>query len=283
MIVKIFFFTLPLFFLIGCAKKSDLKKLEKGFSEKVYSLNDEASDLNYDINKLENNLYKEKKKNKKLSEKLTDLENDYYRLKIASNHNYEGLLENDKSIKNDLSNVASKADSKFIYMRNILKEHQGKVDAINLQRDDRGICIALAPNRIDDGNVTITLLPSIRPSWIKSRCNVEKIINYGSTFGALSQSCKSKSRGDKKFAKYFKFIPNSNSVYTIDLIANTDTYLFLLDKNGNELSRNDDYGGHSKGSNSRIEQELKNGEIYYIEATTYNNGIAIGIEIIINK
>jgi len=245
MIIKIFLLTFPLFLLIGCATSSELKRLKKDLSNKI-------SNSNYEIE---------------------DLENKYYKLKKALNYNYESLLENDKSIQNDLKDIGREIDNKFQMIGYDINEIKSKTDNISIQRGKGGTFIS--PKNKDEGFKT-------RPNWISNKCSVEKI-NYGSVFGFLSKSCKSKSRGNNKFAKYFKFIPNSNSTHIIDLIADTDTYLFLLDQNGNQISLNDDYNGHYKTSNSRIEKELESGKIYYIEATTFNDKIAIGIEVVISK
>ncbi|MFD2115585.1 S8 family serine peptidase [Paenibacillus yanchengensis] len=66
---------------------------------------------------------------------------------------------------------------------------------------------------------------------------------------------------------YFKFTVASPGIYTISTTGSTDTYGYLLDNNGNQLTFNDD----SNGSNFAITHNLSAGQVYYIHVRHYSS------------
>jgi len=79
--------------------------------------------------------------------------------------------------------------------------------------------------------------------------------------------CSSKHRRNR-YAKYYTFTMSEPGEVVIDLVSETDTYLYLLHgfgRNGSIIARNDDSLGTY---NSRIRKRLSAGR-YTIEATTY--------------
>lgn len=99
--------------------------------------------------------------------------------------------------------------------------------------------------------------------------NCTSPISIGQTVsGTLSSSCTSNHRSGR-YAGYYNFSVGSTTQVTIDLTASFDTYLYLLDSNGNVITYDDDSGD---GYNSRIVRTLQPGN-YTLEATSYGSGV----------
>ena len=114
------------------------------------------------------------------------------------------------------------------------------------------------------GDFTVSVTAVAAP-----RCEAAIGLNED-VFGNWESNCASTHRSGR-YAKYFTFTLPSSQEVTIDLQSATDTYLLLLDgdgQNGSVIASDDDGGD---GYNSRITRTLSVGT-YTVEATTYSSG-----------
>ncbi|MCP4219239.1 MAG: hypothetical protein GY765_31690, partial [bacterium] len=86
--------------------------------------------------------------------------------------------------------------------------------------------------------------------------------------GDWEAGCMSLNRSGS-YAKYYTFTGVAGTTVTIDLKSSLDTYLVLLDSNGNTLFTDDDGG---IDANSQIIFALSESGTYTVEATTYRSG-----------
>ncbi len=90
-----------------------------------------------------------------------------------------------------------------------------------------------------------------------------KIENYDSTEGEINY------KGD---VDVFKFSPSKDGIYSIEAISNFDSYGFLYDSEGAELTSNDDGNKKGESDNERdfyINYRLKANNTYYIKIKNY--------------
>ena len=67
---------------------------------------------------------------------------------------------------------------------------------------------------------------------------------------------------------YYEFTPSYTGSYTFETTGNCDTYMYLYNSNGEQLTYNDDSG---EGLNGRIKYTLNSGEKYFIKVKGYND------------
>ena len=114
---------------------------------------------------------------------------------------------------------------------------------------------------------TPTPTPTPSPTPLPGDGCTRSLSGNGSVAGEWTSDCDSEHR-DGRYARYYTFSLAAETEVTIDLVSETDAFLFLLRgiaKTGNVLHRNDDYQAY----NSRISETLSAGD-YTIEATTYS-------------
>ncbi len=101
-------------------------------------------------------------------------------------------------------------------------------------------------------------------SLSEANCELISLVSGAVYNGSWNNSCLSSNRSGA-YAKNFTFKINYPQTVEIALNSDKDTYLNLMDKNGNRVAFNDDSDGTT---NSKINMFLEAGE-YKIEATTY--------------
>ena len=122
----------------------------------------------------------------------------------------------------------------------------------------------LSPAGSDSDTIPYVIIPTRDPD-----CSV---VSLGTVNGSVRRSgsyvrgCGSNLRGSSYYARRYRFTVGSSSNVRINLSSSVDTYLYLLNSSGREITRNDDWGS---GSDSQIERELSAGT-YIVEATTYD-------------
>ena len=73
-------------------------------------------------------------------------------------------------------------------------------------------------------------------------------------------------------AEYFMFKPTVNIMYAIETTGSSDTYMYLYNSSGSQISLNDDSG---EGRNAKITYRLEANKIYYIKIRLYSSS-AVG-------
>lgn len=68
--------------------------------------------------------------------------------------------------------------------------------------------------------------------------------------------------------KVYRFVPEKDDTYNFYSVGDMDTFGYLYDQNGKELTRNDDGG---TGNNFLMTYDLKAGNVYYLAAKGYNS------------
>ena len=93
-----------------------------------------------------------------------------------------------------------------------------------------------------------------------------EIIDNGTVSGSWAAGCNSQTR-ERRYARYYTFTLDTESVVTIDLQSSFNTYLYLRRGNDFRFGRAQYYHYNRDGTNTRISRSLRAG-VWTIEATT---------------
>ena len=217
--IVIFFFVV---FIDGCSH-----------GDKISSNALRISGLEDNFSSLKNDYFSNRSKIDSLEGKINSLKKVLVDLE-------KGILENQMSLQNDLSNLHSEGESEFNRINEYIGKIKRKTDQFDIKHSDGAMLFI--PR---DMSKFITLIK--KGSWYKS--------------GGRSSSHK----GNIKYA--FDVSQKADVTITLESSKSADAYLLLLNKGGDVLRENDDFGS----VNSKIEMELDEGS-YLIVAATYNSG-----------
>ncbi len=93
-----------------------------------------------------------------------------------------------------------------------------------------------------------------------------EIIDNGTVSGSWAAGCNSQTR-ERRYARYYTFTLDTESVVTIDLQSSFNTYLYLRRGNDFRFGRAQYFHYNRDGTNTRISRSLRAG-VWTIEATT---------------